>query len=72
MTKGLTKLGEEVVEKMIDLKMLIDVCHCTPIARKRVYEIAEHHNATSCVMSTHNGVFEINPDPYNLYDEEIK
>jgi len=72
MTKGLTKLGEEVVEKMIELKMLIDVCHCTPAARKRIYEIVEHHGAGSCVVSTHTGVFDINPDPYNLQDWELK
>jgi microsomal dipeptidase-like Zn-dependent dipeptidase len=72
MTRGLTKLGEEVVEKMMDLNMLIDICHCTPVARKRIYEIAEHHGAGSCLISTHTGVFDINPDPYNLQDWELK
>ena len=72
MTKGLTALGEEVVEKMLELKMLIDICHCTPKARKRIYEIADHHNANNCILSSHTGVFEINADPYNLQDWEIK
>ena len=72
MTEGLTKIGEEVIEKMLDLKMLIDVCHCTPKGRKRIYEIAEANNAQSCLLSSHTGVFEINPDPYNLQDWEIK
>ena len=57
---------------MLDLKMLIDVCHCTPKGRKRIYEIAEANNAQSCLLSSHTGVFEINPDPYNLQDWEIK
>jgi len=72
MTKGLSELGEEVVERMMDLKMIIDICHCTPSARKRIYEIAESKGVQGGVMSTHTGVFEINPDPYNLEDWEIK
>ena len=72
MTKGLSELGEEVVEKMIDMKMIIDVCHCTPSARKRIYEIVESRGAQGSVMSSHSGVFEMNPDPYNLQDWEIK
>ena len=72
MTEGLTPLGEKVVEKMFDLGMMVDVCHCTLPARKRIYEIAESFGRESCVMSTHTGAFEINRDLYNLQDWEIK
>ena len=71
-TLGLTILGEAVVEKMLELGMIVDVTHCTPRARARVYEIAEHHNKHSCIMATHTGAYEINRDLYNLEDWEIK
>jgi len=72
MNEGLTGIGEKVVEKMLDLGMLIDISHCTPTARKQIYDIVDHHNKTSCLVSSHTGAFEINPDMYNLEDWEIK
>lgn len=71
-TKGLTDIGIRVVEKMLDLGMVIDVCHCTPRARSQIYEIVESSGRKNCVMSTHTGVYAVNPDPYNLEDWEIK
>ncbi len=68
-SQGLTKLGEQVVEKMVDLGMLIDISHCTPSARQRVYEIVGNRTP---LLATHVGAYEINPDPYNLKDWEIK
>ncbi|HUS94025.1 MAG TPA: membrane dipeptidase [Patescibacteria group bacterium] len=68
-TPGLTKLGEEVVEKMVDLGMMIDISHCTPAARKRVFQIVGNR---SPLLATHVGAYGINPDPYNLKDWEIK
>ena len=72
MNKGLTPLGEKIVEKMLDLGMLIDIVHCTPKARTRVMEIANHHRKKNCIIASHAGAFEINRDPYNLTDKEIK
>ena len=69
LTKGLTPFGEQVVEKMVDLGMLIDVSHCTPPARARIYEIV---GKRSPLLATHVGAYEINPDPYNLKDWEIR
>lgn len=70
--KGLTPLGEIIVKKMLDLGMLIDVCHCTPPARARIFEIVDDYGATSCVHCSHTGVRAINNDPYNLADWEIQ
>jgi microsomal dipeptidase-like Zn-dependent dipeptidase len=70
MNKGLTALGAKVVQRMTELGMLIDIAHCTPKARKEVYEIVG--DKQSCVMSSHTGCFEINRDPYNLEDWELK
>jgi microsomal dipeptidase-like Zn-dependent dipeptidase len=68
-TKGLTKFGEQVVEKMVSMGMLIDVSHCTPPARARIFEIVGNRIP---LLATHVGAYAINPDPYNLKDWEIR
>tara|TARA_Y100001963_G_scaffold158162_1_gene256845 strand:- start:15282 stop:16391 length:1110 start_codon:yes stop_codon:yes gene_type:complete len=70
--KGLTPTGVAVVERMFELGMLVDITHCTPPARSRVYQLATHHNATSQIIATHMGAKAINPDTYCLEDWEIK
>jgi membrane dipeptidase len=54
---------------MVDLGMMIDISHCTPAARKRVFQIVGNR---SPLLATHVGAYGINPDPYNLKDWEIK
>lgn len=71
-TRGLTALGEKVVARMLDLGMIIDVSHCTPAARARVYQIVDSHRKNSLVMATHVGAYNINPSPYNLENWEIR
>jgi membrane dipeptidase len=66
---GLKPFGEQVVEKMVDLGMLIDVAHCTPSARARIYDIV---GSRAPLIASHVGAYEINPSPYNLKDWEIK
>ena len=66
---GLTEFGEKVVETMVDLGMLIDVAHCTPLARAQIYDIV---GSRAPLLATHVGAYEINPSPYNLKDWEIK
>ena len=70
MNVGLSNLGKLVVERMCELKMIIDIAHCTPQARSDVYDIVGDQNAK--VINSHAGAFEINPDPYNLHDWELK
>jgi membrane dipeptidase len=69
MSLGLKKFGEEVIEKMVELGLLIDLSHCTPPARARIYDIV---NRRAPLVVSHVGAYEINPDPYNLQDWEIK
>jgi len=71
-TEGLTPLGEKVVEKMLDMGMLIDISHCTLAARKRIYEIVDSTQRTECLVATHVGAFEVNRVTYNLQDWELK
>jgi membrane dipeptidase len=72
LTHGLSVLGEQVVNWMLDRGMLIDVSHCTPAARLRVYQLANNMGKKSAVMATHVGAYAIKPSPYNLQDWEIR
>jgi membrane dipeptidase len=69
LTRGLTPFGEQVVEKMVELGMLIDICHCTPPARARIYDIV---GKRAPLIASHVGAYDINPDPYNLKGWEMK
>lgn len=66
---GLNQIGEAVVEKMVELGMIIDITHCTPPARSRVYDIVA---GRAPIIASHVGVYGINPSPYNLKDWEIQ
>ncbi len=72
LTLGLTDLGKRVVGRMIELGMLIDISHCTPIARKQLFDLADASGVRVPFLATHVGAYEINPSPYNLQDWEIK
>lgn len=69
LTRGLTPFGEQVIERMVELGMLIDISHCTPHARARIYDIV---GKRAPLIVSHVGAFDINPDPYNLKDWEMK
>ncbi len=72
LTLGLTDLGKQVVERMIELGMLIDLSHCTPVARKQIYDMLDASGKHLPLLATHVGAYEINPSPYNLADWEIR
>ncbi len=69
LTRGLTDFGEQVVEAMVEMGMIIDVSHCTPFARERIYDIVDNRRP---IIASHVGAYEINPSPYNMKDWEIK
>jgi len=72
LTLGLTDLGKKVIEKMIELGMLIDLSHCTPVARNQIYEIVDASRKHVPLVASHVGAYAINPSPYNLTDQEIR
>lgn len=72
LTLGLTDFGRRVVERMMDLGMLIDLSHCTPVARKQLFDLADARGQRVPFLATHVGAYAINPSPYNLQDWEIK
>ena len=72
LARGLTPLGEQVVERMLELGMVIDLAHSTPLARARIYQIAESLRKQGGVMATHVGAYALKPSPYNLQDWELR
>ena len=72
LTRGLTPLGVKVVERMIELGMLIDLSHSSPAARLQIYQIMDASAKHLPLLATHVGAYGINPSPYNVTDWEIK
>ena len=69
LTLGLTRSGAELIEKMIDLGIIPDISHCTPGARRQIYDMV---GTRIPIIASHVGAYEINPSPYNLKDWEIR
>ena len=72
LTLGLTDLGKKVVERMIDLGILIDLSHSTPVARRQVYDIVDASSKRVPLIASHVGAYAIDPSPYNMTDWEIQ
>jgi len=72
LTLGLSDLGQRVVERMIEIGMIIDISHCTPVARRQIYDILDASGQRVPLLASHVGAYAINPSPYNLHDWEIQ
>jgi membrane dipeptidase len=66
---GLTVLGKELIHRMIDMRIAIDLCHCTLQSRKDIYAIAkaEKHKDPVILFShagfrDHNNSHPMSPD----------
>ncbi len=64
---GLSEFGFEVVKKMNELKMIVDVSHITV---KGFWDVLEVTNVP--IMASHSNVYSICPHIRNLNDEQIK
>lgn len=64
----LSDFGKEVLRRMGELKMIVDVAHCSRRARAAVYS---ELGSDRPVVATHMGVTKFNPNPYNLDDEDL-
>jgi membrane dipeptidase len=67
--KGLTPEGKQVVERMVKNQMIPDVAHCTPRARRDIYELVADRTP---VIASHVGVQTMNSVPYNLDEKDAK
>jgi membrane dipeptidase len=65
--KGLTSLGREMIRKMDELGMLIDISHT---GKQTVQDILE--TTKNPVIASHSGVYALSRHFRNLTDEQIK
>jgi len=65
----LTDFGKDVLQRMTSRKMIADITHCSPEAREAIYVKVPSEQP---LIATHLGVQQLNPDPYNLADDEIR
>ncbi len=64
---GLTDFGRDVVKKMNELGMIIDVSHAAPSAVAQVLKVT-----SDPIIASHSCVFAICPHDRNLTDDQIK
>jgi len=64
---GLTDFGREVVRKMNELGMIVDISHASPKAVEEVLKIT-----TDPVIASHSCVHALCPHDRNLTDEQIR
>lgn len=67
--RGLSPIGRAVVERMVELRIVPDVAHCTPVARRDVYELVGDRTP---IVASHVGVETMNPEPYNLGEADVR
>jgi membrane dipeptidase len=65
----LSDFGREVIARMKERRMIVDVTHCSPEAREAIYQEV---GGGQPIVASHVGVRRYNPDRYNLSDEEIR
>lgn len=68
-TRGLTKAGKAVVDRMVKLRMVPDVTHCTPRARQEIYERVDNQIP---IVASHIGVRSMNDVTYNLDESDVR
>jgi membrane dipeptidase len=64
---GLTKFGFELVERMNELGMIVDVSHSSPQTIKDVLRITKRP-----VLNSHSGSRVLADKPQNLWDEQLQ
>jgi membrane dipeptidase len=64
---GLTEFGVQVIKRMNEVGMLVDVSHLSEAGFWNVIE-----NSTSPIIASHSNCYALNPHYRNLTDEQIK
>ncbi len=64
---GLTDFGRDVVRKMNELGMIVDISHAHPSAVEEVLKIT-----TDPIIASHSCVYELCPHDRNLTDDQIR
>jgi membrane dipeptidase len=68
-SRGLTPAGRAVVERMVELRMVPDVTHCTRVARQEIYDLVAGRVP---VVASHVGVRTMNDVEYNLDEADVR
>jgi microsomal dipeptidase-like Zn-dependent dipeptidase len=68
---GLTPLGEQIVNRALELGIVVDITHATTLAQEQIFSIA-HDHSNRPVISSHNGVQGTSGYPLNLSPEAIR
>ena len=68
-TVGLTALGRDIVDRLLQNRVLVDITHATDLAQNQIFDMAKAHNAP--VISSHNGVRGTSNYPLNLNQDAI-
>ncbi len=66
-TKGLTDFGKQVVNRMNELGMMVDVSH---VGEQTFYDVIDA--TTKPVIASHSSVYSLCPHPRNLKDDQIR
>jgi membrane dipeptidase len=69
---GLTPWGRELVERMLDMGMIVDMCHTTPTCRKEILDVARNYPRKRPVSMCHVGVHKYAPYPMNPTAGDIR
>ena len=65
--KGLTKFGKQIVDKMNELGIMIDISH---VGEQTFWDVIT--NTKKPIIASHSSVYEICPHPRNLKNDQIK
>ncbi|HEV2815394.1 MAG TPA: membrane dipeptidase [Solirubrobacteraceae bacterium] len=69
LSRGLTATGRAVVERMVERRMIPDITHCTPVARRDVYALVANRIP---VIASHIGVRSMKDVEYNLDEDDVR
>lgn len=70
--RGLTPWGRQLIDKMFDIGMIVDMSHGTPAFRREVLEMARNHPKKRPVIMSHVGVYHYCPCDMNPGIQDIK
>ncbi len=68
LSRGMTAAGRAVVERMVERRIVPDVAHCTPVARREIYELVADRIP---IVASHVGVRTMNEVEYNVDREDV-
>ncbi len=69
---GWTDFGRQVIERMLELGMIVDLTHGTPKLRQEAYELWRNQPHKRPLLMSHVGVSALQPHPMNPTPEDIR